>query len=159
MLMPKKTKYRKTHRGTMRGLSKGGRTIAFGEYGLVAVCPSWVSARQLESIRVAVTRQIKKGGTLHMRLFPQKPISKKPAETRMGKGKGNPEYWVAVVKRGRVICEISGVPEVEAREILKGAAYKLPMKTKFIKRDAVEAVGTGTSGGAGSTGKAGPSSK
>ena len=133
--MPKKTKYRKTMRGSMRGLSKGGRTIAFGEYALVAEDPAWVTARQIESIRVAVTRRIKKVGTLYIRLFPQKPISKKPAETRMGKGKGNPEFWVAVTKRGRVICEISGVSEVEARDILKGAAYKLPMKTRFIKRE------------------------
>lgn len=135
MLMPKKTKYRKAQRGTMRGLSKGGRTIHLGEYGLVAVDPAWVTARQIESIRVAVTRKIKKVGTLYIRLFPQKPISKKPAETRMGKGKGSPEFWVAVVKRGRVICEIAGVDEVEAREILKGAAYKLPMKTKFVRKE------------------------
>ncbi len=123
----------------MRGLSKGGRTIHLGEYGLVAQEPAWVTARQIESIRVAVTRKIKKVGTLYIRLFPQKPISKKPAETRMGKGKGSPEFWVAVVKRGRVICEIAGVSEVEAREILKGAAYKLPMKTKFVKRENTDA--------------------
>ncbi len=136
MLMPKKTKYRKAQRGTMSGIAKGARTVFFGDYGLVASEPCWITSRQIEAIRVAISRKIKKVGTLHLRLFPDKPISKKPAETRMGKGKGNPEFWVAVVKRGRVVCEIGGVDEASAREILKGAAYKLPMKTKFVKREA-----------------------
>ncbi len=134
MLMPKKTKFRKVQRGRMKGLSKGARTVAFGEYGLQAVDPTWMTARQIEAMRVALSRHLKKVGRLFLRVFPDKPVTKKPAETRMGKGKGNVEEWVAVVKRGRVICEIAGVEEKEARSILQGAAYKLPMKTKFVKR-------------------------
>ncbi len=134
MLMPKKTKFRKVQRGRMKGLSKGARTVAFGEYGLQAVDPTWMTARQIEAMRVALSRHLKKVGRLFLRVFPDKPVTKKPAETRMGKGKGNVEEWVAVVKRGRVICEIAGVGEKEARSILQGAAYKLPMKTKFVKR-------------------------
>ncbi len=134
MLMPKKTKYRKVQRGRMKGHSKGATDITFGDYGLQAVEPAWMTARQIEAVRVILSRHMKKAGSMFLRVFPDKPVSKKPAETRMGKGKGNVEEWVAVVKRGRVICEVGGVPEVEARAILKGAAYKLPMRTKFIKK-------------------------
>ncbi len=134
MLMPKKTKFRKVQRGRMKGLSKGARYVAFGEYGLQAVEPAWMTARQIEAMRVALSRHLKKVGKLFLRVFPDKPVTKKPAETRMGKGKGGVEEWVAVVKRGRVVCEVAGVDEKEAREILRGAAYKLPMKTKFVKR-------------------------
>lgn len=132
MLMPKKTKYRKVQKGSMSGLSKGARTLEFGDFGLQALEPSRLSAQQIEAMRVTLTRQFKKGGALFLRIFPDKPITKKPAETRMGKGKGPVEKWVAVVKRGRVICEVSGVNEREARDILKLAAYKLPIKTKFV---------------------------
>jgi large subunit ribosomal protein L16 len=134
MLMPKKTKFRKVQRGRMKGLSKGAREVEFGEYGLQAVEPVWMTARQIEAMRVAIARRTKKTGGMFLRVFPDKPITKKPAETRMGKGKGGVEEWVAVVKRGRVICEVSGVSEIEARAILKAAAYKLPIKTKFVKK-------------------------
>ncbi len=134
MLMPKKTKFRKVQRGRMKGLSKGARDVAFGEYGLQAVEPAWMTARQIEAMRVTLSRHLKKVGKLFLRVFPDKPVTKKPAETRMGKGKGGVEEWVAVVKRGRVVCEVAGVDEKEARKILRGAAYKLPMKTKFVKR-------------------------
>jgi large subunit ribosomal protein L16 len=134
MLMPKKTKYRKVQRGRMKGISKGARDVAFGDYGLQAVEPAWMTARQIEAIRVTLSRHLKKIGKLFLRVFPHKPITKKPAETRMGKGKGGVEEWVAVVKRERIICEVAGVDEKEARSILKSAAYKLPMKTKFVKR-------------------------
>lgn len=132
--MPKKTKYRKVQRGRMKGISKGARDVTFGEYGLQALEPAWMTARQIEAIRVTLSRNLKKVGKLFLRVFPDKPITKKPAETRMGKGKGGVEEWVAVVKRERVICEIAGVDEKEARAILRSAAYKLPMKTKFVKR-------------------------
>lgn len=132
--MPKKTKYRKVQRGTMRGLSKGARNVAFGTYGLQAVEPVWLSAQQIEAVRVTISRKLKKVGQLFLRVFPDKPVTKKPAETRMGKGKGNPELWVAVVKRGRIICEIEGLSEQEAKEVLRLAAHKLPMKTKFVKK-------------------------
>ena len=135
MLMPKKTKYRKVQRGTRKGITKGAKTIHFGEYGLQAMEPFWLTAQQIESMRVAVSRGLKKVGSLFLRVFPDKPVIKKPAETRMGKGKGNPEVWVSVVKRGRMICEVSGLNEVEAREILRSAAYKLPMKVKFVKKN------------------------
>ena len=138
--MPKKTKYRKMQRGRMKGRSKGAQEITFGDYGLQAVEPAWVTARQIEAVRVILSRHMKKTGRMFIRMFPDKPVSKKPAETRMGKGKGNVEEWVAVVKRGRVICEIAGIPEVEARSILKGATYKLPMKTKFVKKQNITAV-------------------
>lgn len=135
MLMPKKTKFRKVQRGTKKGRSKGARTVAFGDYGLQAVESVWLTAQQIEAMRVTLSRSLKKTGQMYLRVFPDKPISKKPAETRMGKGKGNVELWAAVVKRDRVVCEISGMDEVNARKILKSAAYKLPMKTKFVKRD------------------------
>jgi large subunit ribosomal protein L16 len=134
MLMPKKTKYRKIQRGRLTGRSKGGCEFQHGDYALVAVDPCWVTARQIEALRVAVSRKVKKIGKLFLRIFPQKSITKKPAETRMGKGKGNPEFWVAAVKRDRILCEISGMDEKLAKEILKSAAYKLPLKTRFIKR-------------------------
>lgn len=135
MLMPKKVKYRKVQRGSMRGLSKGCRTVMFGEYGLQAVEPVWLTAQQIEAVRVTISRKLKKIGKLFLRVFPDKPVTKKPAETRMGKGKGAPEFWVSVVKRGRVVCEISGLDEQMAREVLKQASYKLPMKTKFVKKE------------------------
>lgn len=136
MLMPKKVRFRKVQRGTRAGRSKGARDVAFGEYGLQAVEPAWITAKQIESIRVTMSRKLKKVGRLFLRIFPDKPVSKKPAETRMGKGKGNPEEWVAVVKRDRIICEVAGLDEMSARALLKQAAYKLPMKTKFIKKEA-----------------------
>lgn len=142
MLMPKKTKYRKVQKGTMRGRSKGARTVMFGEYGLQAVEPIRLTAQQIEAIRVTISRKLKKVGQFFLRVFPDKPITKKPAETRMGKGKGNPEFWVSVVKRDRVICELAGVNEVEAREIFKAAAYKLPMKTRFVKKADLEVENT-----------------
>ncbi|MCX5922254.1 MAG: 50S ribosomal protein L16 [Candidatus Dependentiae bacterium] len=135
MLMPKKTKYRKVQKGNLRGRSKGARTIHFGEYGLQAMEPSRLTAQQIEAMRVTVSRSLKKVGTFFLRVFPDKPVTKKPAETRMGKGKGNPELWVSVVKRGRVVCEVAGLSEVDARKVLRSAAYKLPMKTKIIKKD------------------------
>ena len=132
--MPKKVKFRKSQRGRMKGLSKGARTFEFGDYGLQAIEPSWMTAQQIESVRITVSRRIKKVGKLFLRVFPDKPVSKKPLETRMGKGKGNPESWVAVVKRGRIICELSEVTEDVAKEILRVASHKLPMKTKFVKK-------------------------
>lgn len=132
--MPKKIKFRKTQRGRMKGVSKGATTIEFGAYGLQAVEPTWLTAQQIESMRMTISRRIKKIGKLFLRVFPDKPVSKKPLETRMGKGKGNPEVWVSVVKRGRVVCELSDVGEDVAKEILKLAAYKLPMKTRFVKK-------------------------
>lgn len=133
--MPKKTKYRKVQKGTLKGLSKGARTVDFGEYGLQAVEPSRVTAQQIEAMRVTLSRRLKKQGNWFLRIFPDKPVTKKPAETRMGKGKGSPELWVAVVKRGRVVCEIEGVSMQEAKAILKQAAYKLPMKVKFVSKE------------------------
>ncbi len=132
MLMPKKTKFRKQQRGRMKGLSKGARTVHFGEYGLMALEPAWLTSRQIESTRTVISRGVKKVGEWFMRVFPDKPVSKKPIETRMGKGKGSPEFWVSVVKRGRVIFEIKGLPENEAKALLKSAAYKLPMRTKIV---------------------------
>ncbi len=140
MLMPKRTKYRKVQRGTMKGLSKGCRTVDFGDYGLEAIEPAWVSAQQIEAIRVTMSRKLKKEGKFFLRLFPDKPVTKKPVETRMGKGKGNPELWVAVVKRGRIIAEIAGVTEDRARQIFRTATSKLPMKTKFVKKSVEQKV-------------------
>jgi large subunit ribosomal protein L16 len=135
MLMPKKIKFRKVQKGRLKGLSKGARTVYFGEYGLEAVEPSRVSAQQIEAVRVTLSRHLRKVGSSYLRVFPDKPVTKKPAETRMGKGKGNPEIWVAAVKRGRVVCEVSGVDEALARKVLKLAAYKLPMKTRVVKKE------------------------
>src|SRR5881398_225054 len=134
MLAPKKVKHRKHHRGRMRGLAKGGTRVSFGDYGLQAVEPSWVTARQIEAARVAMTRHIKRGGKVWINIFPDKPFTKKPAETRMGSGKGNPEGWVAVVKPGRVMFELSGVGESVAREAMSRAAHKLPIRSKFVVR-------------------------
>jgi large subunit ribosomal protein L16 len=134
MLMPKKIKFRKVQKGRLKGLSKGARTVYFGEYGLEAVEPSRVSAQQIEAMRVTLSRHLRKVGTSYVRVFPDKPVTKKPAETRMGKGKGNPEIWVAAVKRGRVVCEVAGIDEALARKVLKLAAYKLPMKTRVVKK-------------------------
>ena len=134
MLMPKKSKWRKQARGRMRGQTKGGDMVSFGEYGLKALEPCWVTSRQIEAMRVAISRAISRTGKIWIRIFPDKPITKKPAETRMGKGKGPPEGWVAVVKPGRVIVELSGVPEDMAREAFRRAGHKLPIKTKVVKR-------------------------
>jgi large subunit ribosomal protein L16 len=135
MLSPKKVKHRKQHRGRMRGHSKGGTDIAFGEYGLQALTAGWISNRQIESARVAMTRHIKRGGKVWINLFPHKPFTKKPAETRMGSGKGSPEGWVAVVKPGKVMFELAGVPEDVAREAMRLAAHKLPVKCRFMTRE------------------------
>ncbi len=137
MLMPKKIKYRKVQRGTRKGRSKGARDVMFGDYGLQALEPVWLTAAQIEAMRVTISRKLKKVGKVFLRVFPDKPVSKKPAETRMGKGKGNVEFWVSVVKRDRIICEVSGLTEVEAKEVLKQAQYKLPMKTRIVKREMV----------------------
>jgi large subunit ribosomal protein L16 len=140
MLMPAKTKYRKQQRGRRTGKAKGGFSIDFGEYGLKALEPCWLTNRQIEAARVAMTRYIKRGGKIWIRIFPDKPVTKKPAETRMGKGKGAPEYWVAVIKPGRMLFEIEGVTEPLAREAMQLAARKLPMKSKFVKREETEGV-------------------
>ena len=140
MLMPKRTKYRKIQKGKMKGRSKGARSLFFGDYGLVAVEPGRITARQIEALRVTLSRRLKKIGALFLRIFPDRSITKKAAETRMGKGKGNPEYWVSIVKRERIVCEISGVDIVAAKKILKAAAYKLPIKTKFISKENQELV-------------------
>jgi len=135
MLMPKKIKYRKVQRGRLTGRSKGARTVAFGEYGLRAVEPAWMSAQQIESVRLSLSRKLKKIGEVFLRVFPDKPVTRKPAETRMGKGKGSVDEWVAVVRRERIVIEISGVDERTAKYLLRQAAYKLPMKTKFVSRE------------------------
>ncbi|MBU1228134.1 MAG: 50S ribosomal protein L16 [Actinobacteria bacterium] len=137
MLMPKRTKWRKQQRGHLRGLSKGGTRVHFGDFGLQTQEAGWITARQIEAARVAMTRHIKRGGKVWINLFPDKPITQKPAETRMGSGKGNPEYWVAVVRPGRVMFELSGVDEDLAREAMRLAANKLPVKCKFVKREDV----------------------
>jgi large subunit ribosomal protein L16 len=134
MLMPKRIKYRKQQRGRMKGKAVRGSSIAFGQYGLKALEPYWITSRQIEAARIAMTRYIKRGGKVWIRIFPDKPVTKKPAETRMGKGKGSPEYWVAVVKPGRVMFEIEGVSEAIAREAMRLAAHKLPIKSKFVSR-------------------------
>ena len=134
MLSPKKTKFRKVQKGRLRGLSKGARTMHFGDYGIQALEPALFTAQQIEAMRVTISRHLKKVGKLFLRVFPDKPISKKPAETRMGKGKGNVDRWAAVVKRGRIVCEIQGIEETLARKILHSATYKLPMKVKIVKR-------------------------
>jgi large subunit ribosomal protein L16 len=134
MLAPKKIKHRKQHRGHRRGQAKGGTEVSFGDYGLLALEPAWITNRQIESARVAITRHIRRGGKVWINIFPDKPYTKKPAETRMGSGKGNPEGWVAVVKPGRVMFELSGVNEETAREAMLRAAHKLPIKTKFVTR-------------------------
>lgn len=136
MLMPKRVKRRRVHRGRMKGRDISGGTIAYGEYGLVAMESGWITSNQIEAARIAMTRYIKRGGQVWIDIFPHKPVTKKPAETRMGSGKGSPEYWVAVVKPGRVMFEIAGVPEETAREALRLASHKLPCKTKIIAKGA-----------------------
>ncbi|OKH17203.1 50S ribosomal protein L16 [[Limnothrix rosea] IAM M-220] len=135
MLSPKRTKFRKQHRGRMRGMAQRGNTVQFGDYALQAIEPSWITARQIEAARRAMTRYIKRGGKIWIRIFPDKPITMRPAETRMGSGKGNPEFWVAVVKPGRIMFEMNGVSEPIAREAMRLAAQKLPIKTKFVTRN------------------------
>ncbi len=135
MLMPKRVKHRKVHRGRMTGRAKGGTEIAFGEYGLQALEPSWVTNRQIEAARIAMTRYMKRGGKVWIKIFPDKPVTQKPLEVRMGSGKGSPEHWVAVVKPGKIMFEIAGVSEEVAREALRLASHKLPVKTKFVKRE------------------------
>ena len=135
MLAPKRVKYRKKHKGRMRGKARRGNRVSFGEYGLQAAEPAWITNRQIEAARVAMTRHIKRGGKVWIRIFPDKPTTQKPAETRMGKGKGNPEGWVAVVKPGRVMFELEGVDEEAAHRAMELAAAKLPIKTRFISRD------------------------
>ena len=135
MLMPKRVKRRRVHRGRMTGKANKGNTLAYGQYGLVAMEPAWVTSNQIEAARIAMTRFIKRGGKVWIDIFPHKPITQKPAETRMGSGKGSVEYWVAVVKPGRVMFEMSGVDEAIAREAMRLAGHKLPMKNKFVKKE------------------------
>jgi large subunit ribosomal protein L16 len=137
MLMPKKVKFRKQMRGRMRGMAMRGNKLSFGDFGLQALTPGWITSRQIESARIAITRHVKRGGKVWIRIFPDKPITKKPAETRMGKGKGAPEGWVAVVKPGRVLYELEGVSEAVAREAMRLASHKLPIKTKILVREDV----------------------
>ncbi len=134
MLAPKRVKYRKTFKGRTKGIARRGNTVAFGEYGLMTLSPGWISNRQIEAARVAMTRHMKRGGKVWIRIFPDKPITKKPAETRMGKGKGNPESWVAVVRPGRVMFEVEGVEEAVARRAMQLAAAKLPVRTRIVNR-------------------------
>lgn len=134
MLSPRRTKFRKQHRGRMRGMAQRGNELNFGEYALQATEPSWLTSRQIEAARRAMTRYVRRGGKIWIRVFPDKPVTMRPAETRMGSGKGNPEFWVAVVKPGRIIFEIAGVPEDTAREAMRLASFKLPFKTKFVAR-------------------------
>lgn len=135
MLMPKKVKHRKEHRGKMKGRAKGGTEVVFGEYGLQALEPSWITNRQIEAARIAMNRYMKRGGKVWIKIFPSKPITQKPLEVRMGSGKGNVEKWVAVVKPGKIMFEVAGVSEEVAREAMRLAAHKLPVKTKFVKRN------------------------
>ena len=138
MLLPKRVKYRRVQRGRMTGKATRGNTITYGEYGLQATEPAWITSNQIEAARIAMTRYTKRGGQVWIKIFPDKPVTQKPAETRMGSGKGSPEYWVAVVKPGRVMFEIAGVPEDVAREALRLASHKLPIKTKVVKREDTE---------------------
>ena len=135
MLMPKRVKYRKAQRGRMKGKAQRGSSLAFGDYGLKVLEPGWITNRQIEAARVALTRSLKRGGKVWIRIFPDKPVTKKPAETRMGKGKGNPEEWVAVVKPGRILYEMEGVPVDDAREAFRTAAQKIGLTTRFVTRE------------------------
>jgi large subunit ribosomal protein L16 len=137
MLMPKRVRWRKQQRGNLRGKAKGGTKVSFGEFGLMAAEPGWITARQIEAARIAMTRKIRRGGKVWINIFPDKPVTQKPAETRMGSGKGNPEYWVAVVRPGRVMFEMAGVDRELAREAMRLAGHKLPVKTKFVAREDV----------------------
>jgi large subunit ribosomal protein L16 len=134
MLMPKRVKHRRVFRGRMKGQAQRGNAVSHGDYGLVAMAPTWITSNQIEAARVAMTRYTNRGGKVWIKIFPHKPVTKKPAETRMGSGKGSPEYWVAVVKPGKVMFEIAGVDETDAREALRLAAHKLPIKCKFVKK-------------------------
>jgi large subunit ribosomal protein L16 len=138
MLMPRKVKHRKQQRGRLNGQAKGGTSVTFGEYGIQALEPGWITARQIEAARIAMTRHVKRGGKVWIRVFPDKPVTKKPAETRMGSGKGNPEFWVAVVKPGRIMFELAGVNQQLAREAMERAIQKLPIKAKFVVRHDTE---------------------
>jgi large subunit ribosomal protein L16 len=135
MLMPKRVKHRKVHRGRMKGKATRGNKVTYGEFGLITTEPAWIKSNQIEAARRAMTRHVKRGGQIWIKIFPDKPVTKKPAETRMGKGKGSPEYWVAVVKPGRVLFEMAGVPEELAREAMRLAANKLPVKCKFVVKE------------------------
>ena len=135
MLLPKRVKYRRVHRGRMKGTATRGNTVTYGQFGIQALEPAWITSNQIEAARIAMTRYIKRGGQGWIKIFPDKPITEKPAETRMGSGKGSPEYWVAVVKPGRVMFEIGGVAEEVAREALRLAMHKLPVKCKFVKKE------------------------
>ncbi len=141
MLMPKRVKRRRVHRGKMKGQAHKGNTVSYGDFGLMATEPAWITSNQIEAARIAMTRSIKRGGKVWIKIFPHKPVTKKPAETRMGAGKGSPEYWVAVVKPGRIMFEISGVSEEKAREAMRLAAHKLPIKCKFVEREDQEVKG------------------
>ena len=147
MLLPKRVKYRRVHRGRLTGKATRGNKVNYGDYGLQAQEPAWISSNQIEAARVAMTRYIKRGGQVWIKIFPDKPITEKPAETRMGSGKGSPEYWVAVVKPGRVMFEISGVTEEVAREAMRLAANKLPIKCKFVVKAEQDAAGSEETGG------------
>ena len=138
MLLPKRVKYRRVQRGRLKGTASRGNTVTYGSYGLVATEPAWITSNQIEAARIAMTRYIKRGGQVWIKIFPDKPITEKPAETRMGSGKGSPEYWVAVVKPGRVMFEMDGVAEDVAREAMRLASHKLPIKFKFVKKEVVE---------------------
>ena len=138
MLMPKRAKYRKVQRGRMTGVASRGNKVSYGDFGIQALEPGWITGNQIEAARIAMTRYTKRGGQVWIKIFPDKPVTQKPAETRMGSGKGSPEYWVAVVKPGRVMFEIAGVPEDVAREALRLASHKLPIKTKVVKREDTE---------------------
>jgi large subunit ribosomal protein L16 len=137
MLMPRRVKHRKVMRGRMSGLAKGGHTIAFGEFGLMTEEPAWITSRQIESARRAMTRYVKRGGKIWIRIFPDKPVTKKPAEVRMGSGKGAPDHWVAVVKPGRILFEMAGVPAADAQEAMRLASHKLPVDVKFVVREGI----------------------
>ncbi|MFQ3546431.1 50S ribosomal protein L16 [Halobacillus rhizosphaerae] len=137
MLMPKRVKYRRQHRTSLKGRAKGGTSVSFGEYGLQAIDPAWITARQIEAARIAMTRYMKRGGKVWIKIFPDKPYTAKPLEVRMGSGKGSPEGFVAVVKPGKIMFEIAGVPEEVAREALRLASHKLPIRTKFVKREEI----------------------
>ena len=138
MLMPKRTKYRRVHRGRLKGKASRGNTVTYGDYGLQALEPAWITSAQIEAARIAMTRYIKRGGKVWIKIFPDKPITEKPAETRMCSGKGSPEYWVAVVKPGRVMFEMNGVSEADAKEAMRLAMHKLPIKCKFVKKEEVK---------------------
>ena len=141
MLLPKRVKYRRVHRGRLKGKATRGNTVTYGEFGLQALEPAWITSRQIEAARIAMTRYTKRGGKVWIKIFPDKPITEKPAETRMGSGKGSPEYWVAVVKPGRIMFEIAGVSEEVAREAMRLASHKLPVKTKFVIKEETAAEG------------------